>query len=417
MDTQIYRVQSVEPLHPSDPLNVQRFYPHTERHHRRTMQDRQDMILYLAGIHARAVTSNTPLGLCRIPMRLTSLREWVYDYRVVFDHFFTVYSTGYHLTDKHEVSIVIPRDIEPMTATPTHTPRNKRNLVYVVPDLPNDGQVSKVFIQLHNRQKIIDLLVARNRLDLYAPVEWLLNRECPEVNFYFRPAGKLQLRDTSVWPVRCVENWPSWLRELLFGPGIDIEAAYMQFLMEHIRSVYPTEEAVRLFFPDIQQAMENKAEWRAGICRDVLGLEVNEDNLNIVKTLSMSIANGSRVSGALLAGGSGYSVTRDIIIHDLPDISEENLMRIGEYLHGISRQFAKARRLVCLSVLNVSAGRANQKKVFSEYFDWERQARYKIWEAVDRHGIMVHDGIDGIPDEYRARIPQLISELGLLMSE
>lgn len=410
MDTQIYRVRSMEPLHPSDPLNVQRFYPHVERQHRRIMQDRQDLILYLAGIHAAAVRSNTPLGFCRIPMRLTSLREWVYDYRVVFDHFFTVYSTGYHLTDKHEVSIVIPNDLGVR-------PVMRHRTEYVVPDLPREGVVSKVFIQTQNRQKIIDGLVANHRLDLITPVEWLLNRECPEVNFYFQPAGKLQLRDTSVWPVRCVENWPSWLRELLFGPGIDIEAAYMQFLMEHIRAVYPTEEAVRLFFPDIQQAVENKHAWREMICRDVLGLEPTGDNLDIVKTLSMSIANGSRISGALLVGGSGYSVTRDIIIHDLPDTSEENLQRIGDHLQGISRQFAKARRLICLSKLNVGASRANQKKVFSEYFDWERVARYKIWEAVDRHGIMVHDGIDGIPDEYRARIPELVSQLSLLMSE
>jgi hypothetical protein len=56
------------------------------------------------------------------------------------------------------------------------------------------------------------------------------------------------------------------------------------------------------------------------------------------------------------------------------------------------------------------------KEVFIEYFMWEREARYALWQAIDRHGIMVHDGIDGVPDRYRAKLDELMEQLDLRFS-
>lgn len=412
--TIIYRVSSPERLHHLDPLNVNNFYPHTDRKHMRMMQDRQDLILYLASIHRAAISSGHPLGFCRIPLRLMSLREWVYDYKTVFDYFFEIVQTGFHVGDRHEISTVIPRKLPNEVIAPIVS----RKLVYVPPALPTDGTVSKVYIQQQNKDAILERLAASGRLDLHAPVEWLLTRPSNEVNFYFVPAGKLQLRDTSVWPIAAVETWPSWLREQLFGEGIDIESAYTQYLMAHVREAYGRQvDMVQMLFPDLLRSLSDKAQWRKEICTEILGLEYNDENIGIVKKICMSLANGSKISPGILVGPSSYSITRDIIIKSTEDITPSNLIRIGERLSTIAKQYARARKIVCMSELGFNPTRANQKQVFSSYFEWEREARYKIWEAVDRHGVMVHDGIDGIPSEYLQDIPSLINSLGLRLTK
>lgn len=412
--TTIYRVSSPEKLHHLDPLNVLRFYPNATRHHPKIMQDRQDMILYLASIHRAAIKSGRPLGFCQIPLRLMSLREWVYDYKTVFDYFFEIVQAGYHCGDKHEISTVIPRRLEEADIAPIKA----RKLVYVPPPLPANGVVSKVFVQQHLKDQILDRLAATGRLDLHAPVEWLLMLPSNEVNFYFAPSGKLQLRDTSVWPISAVETWPSWLREALFGEGIDIESAYTQFLMEHVREGYANDpRLLQLFFPDLLRSLSDKAAWRKELCVDILGLDYNDDNIGVVKKICMSLANGSKVSPGILVGQGSFSVTRDIIIKGIDDVTPTNLIRIGERLSNIARQYSRARKIVCIHELGINPSRANQKKVFSSYFEWEREARYKIWEAVGRHGIMVHDGIDGIPSEYLQDIPGLVKSLNLRITK
>ena len=412
--TIIYRVSSPEQLHALDPLNVNNFYPNVDRRHPRMMQDRQDLILYLAGIHRAAVRSGHPLGFCRIPLRLMSLREWVYDYKTVFDYFFEIVQAGFYVGDRHEISTVIPRRLPAEVVAPIVA----RKLVYVPPPLPTDGAVSKVYVQQQNRDAILERLAASGRLDLHAPVEWLLSRPSPEVNFYFIPAGRLQLRDTSVWPVAAVETWPSWLREQLFGEGIDIESAYTQYLMEHVREAYGRQtDMVELLFPDLLRSMVDKKQWRREICTDILGLEYTEENVGIVKKICMSLANGSKISPGILIGPSSYSITRDIIVRCTEDVTPTNLIRIGERLSAIARQYARARKVVCMSELGFNPSRANQKQVFSSYFEWEREARYRIWEAVGRHGVMVHDGIDGVPSEYLQDIPALVKSLGLRLTK
>jgi hypothetical protein len=394
---------------------VGRFYPHVERRHPKIMQKRQDLILYLANIHAAALKSGMPLGFCEIPMRLMSLREWVYDYRNVFDYFFDVKQTGYNLGDKHEISIVTPKKLSITQTNDAKTITNQ--LMYVPPPIPKDGVVSKVYIQLHKKEEILDKLAQANRLDLHAPVTWLLSQKTDEMNFYFSRAGKLQLRDTSTWPIQAVETWPSWLREALFGPGIDIESAYTQFLLDHVKQAYKgRENLVGILYPDLVRSLDDKVQWRNELCKDLLGMEINEENISIVKKICMSLANGSKVSPAIMIGNGGFSVTRDIVIQSTQDISPTNLIRIGERLSRISKQYAQARKVVCTLDIKISPSRINQKKVFQSYFEWEREARYEIWEAVGRHGIMVHDGLDGIPQQYIEDLPNIIKTLNIKIS-
>lgn len=405
----IYKVSSRDRINPNHPLHVNNFYPPLNRHHFKTTKNRQDLILYLAHIHASAVKSKVPLGFCEIPMRLTALREWVYDYEIAFDHFFSVRRLGYNLGEKFEISTVIPKYLNEKAVV-----EKAIELEYIPPALPDDGVVSKVYVQKQNRLKILTDLAKKKRLDLLAPVKWLLDQKSNEINFYFRPAGKLKLRDTSTWPIQAIETWPSWLREDMFGGGIDIESAYTQYLIEKIREGNKDNpRIVNLLYPEIVRSIEDKTNWRKELCVDTLGLEYTDENVSIVKKICMSLANGSRISPAILTGTTAFSVTKDIIIQKTDDISVTNLTKIGNRLNKISTQYANARKTVCLLEMGLNPNRANQKMVFKTYFEWERLARYKIWNAVDRHGIMVHDGIDGIPSEYTEDMSKLIESLDL----
>jgi len=132
----IYRVEGRR-VHHSDPLHVGRFYPASQRQHRRSMKDRQDLILYLASLHASASRSGRPLGFCEIPIRLTSLREWVYDYRVALDRFFDVRRTGYRIGDLHDLSVITPKVLDaPVTEAVGRASRSLRARVatWILPD-------------------------------------------------------------------------------------------------------------------------------------------------------------------------------------------------------------------------------------------------------------------------------------------
>lgn len=356
-----------------------------------------------------------PLGMIHIPMRLMSLRDWVQDYRVVLDAFFDVQQLGYNLGDgNHEISIL----------TPKHWKKDERiksasnaacALKYEPGLRPDTEIVSKVYIQQQRADHILEKLARCGRLDLHSPVEWLLSQS--EVNFHFERAGKLQQRDTSVWPVSGVETWPSWLREDLFGPGIDIDSAYTQFLLKHLREAYMDRpQLLQLMFPDLLRSLVDKKAWRIELCADVLGMEVSNENIGIVKRLCMSLANGSRISPMILTGSRAFSITADLVIQNTDDVSVCNLIRIGDRLQSISRQYVQARKIICIKVLGRSPSRKNQKSVFASYFEWERIARYMIWEEVGRHGVMVHDGIDGIPQEHLDRLPAIMEGLSLRLT-
>jgi hypothetical protein len=377
------------------------------------MQRRQDLILYLANLHAAAIESGMPLGMIRIPMRLMSLRDWCQDYRIVLDMFFNVEQLGYNLGDgDFEISILVPKNV---TNGKREASKAASNLQYVLPERPEAGAISKVYIQQHKRTEILKRLASTSRLDLKAPVEWLLDQT--EVNFHFERSGKLQQRDTSIWPIKGIETWPSWLREMLFGEGVDIDSAYTQFIVGHLRQAYSGQESLlNRLYPDLLRSLTDKKAWRLEICQDILNLEPTDENIGVVKRVCMSLANGSRISPAILLGNRSFSVTADIVISCTEDISPMNLIKIGDRLQSIAKQFVNARKAICLHHLRSRATRANQKLVFSSYFEWERVARYGIWEACDRHGVMVHDGIDGIPEEYLNRMPEIMEELNIRLT-
>jgi len=407
--TTIYKVRAGKTLTASDPLHVSRFYS-PERLHRAKMQDRQDLILYLGQLHSSAMAHclfrGRPRNFCEVEMRLMSLRDWVHDYRVALDHFFDVKKTGFNFGDgQHEVSVLVPKNLgfDTMLASASC------ELSYLPPERPDVGVVSKVYIQQHNAVAIRQLLADESRADLSAAAEWLLSQ--PEVNFTFIRSGKLQQRDTSVWPVAAIETWPARLRELLFGQGIDIESAYTQYLVSTL-SRSADERHLALLYPDLLRSVSDKQQWRHELCT-LLGLAPTDANIGIVKKICMSLANGSRISPGILSGGGGFSVTAEIIIQSTQDLSEANLDRIGSRLRHISTQYSNAKRAVCISHHGHHPSRRNQKAVFASYFEWERVARYAIWEAVGRHGLMVHDGIDGIPAEFLADIPAMIEKIGL----
>ena len=406
--TTIYRLHAKRQPSPADPLHVGNFYQ-KQRLHREAMQDRQDLILYLAKIHARASVKGMPRAFNTVKLRLTSLRDWVYDYRPALDYFFEVQTLGYNVNDdKNDVSVLIPRDL----GFHTYAQTQSIQLEYLPPPRPDDGVVSKVFVQQAQASAIMKRLSDENRFDLLEAVTWILQHE--ELNFVFRPAGKLKQRDTSVWPVAGIETWPAWLREALFGPGVDIDSAYTQYLMQHLREIYAGRpELVPLLFPDLIALLTDKNQWRKDLCEKVLKLEWNDDNIALVKKVCMSIANGSRISPGILIGGQAYSITADIIVQSADNVSPEHLEQVGKRLQAVSRQYSTAKKAICTADLKLNPTIRNQKRVFSSYFEWERTARYLLWEAVDRHGIMVHDGIDGVPERYLADLPSIIQKVGV----
>lgn len=408
--TNLYRVGTQTQLHHSHPLHWSRFYVDKQRIHRDTMARRQDLILFLAKLHQDALKSKMPRTFVSIELRLTSLREWDKDYRVVLDHFFDVTSRGYYIDDeKFELSTLRPRVLPELAAVVDEV-----HLEYQPPDREDGETLSKVYIQQANAERVRTWIEENNRHDLRAAAEWLLAQ--PEVNFRFVRAGKLGQRDTSIWPVAAIETWPSVLRKLLFGDGIDIDAAYTQFLVEHLSEACPSKKVMELSYPDILRSLNDKKAWREELCRDTLGLEITPENIGVVKRICMSLANGSKVSPAILTGSRAYSTTADIISTSSVDPSVERLTRIGKRLHFIFQQYASARKLITTFQSRKRATRASQKNIFSDYFIWEREARYKIWNAIGQTGIMVHDGIDGVPAEYLADLPRIMNDVGIKLS-
>lgn len=410
----LYKVRSEKEIHFSSPLHWSNFYRDKQRLHHRLMTKRQDLILYLANLHATAISTGMPLGLIEIPMRFMSLRDWVQDFRIILDYFFNVKQLGYNLENgDHEISTITPKRLSEHSILAAS--KSAKSLKYLVPQRVDDTVISKVYTKLENREVILKKLSSTGRLDLHAPVEYLLS--LPEHNFHFIKAGKLQLRDTSVWPVVAIETWPSWLREALFGEGLDIEAAYTQFLVKQLTIATKEQPNImKLAFPDLLRAIHDKKKWRQELCEDVLGLPFNDANIGLIKKLCMGLANGSRISPGILMDGRSFSVTAELVFTATEDVSLENLTKIGNRLSRISNQYAHARKIICSKMLNFSPSRLNQKKVFESYFMWERKARYAIWEACGQHGIMVHDGIDGIPNEYLKNLPSIIDKLDITIS-
>lgn len=410
--TVIYRVKSGRRLHPSHPLHFSRFFSLKGRTHRKMNEERQALVLFLAKLHSRTLREDIPRGFCQVKLRLTSLREWVYDYRSALDYFFEVHELGFNIGEAaHEVSVLVPKIIKLLPEE-----LDLIDVRYQLPPRPENAEVtSKVYVRQDRKDAIFSRLRQSCRMDLAEPVEYLLSS--PEHNFIFKRAGKLQQRDTSVWPVAAIENWPGWLREELFGPGIDIESAYTQYLMQNLREIYADRPIMlQRLYPNLLAQVKDKNKWRMDICTNILGLSPDAESIDLVKKVCMGLANGSNISPGILTSGRAFSITADTIIKQVDDVSVERLNHIGSRLKLIAAEYALAKKTICARQLRLNPSRSNQKQVFASYFEWERVARYLIWESIDRHGIMVHDGIDGVPEEYLSRLPELMNQIGVKIS-
>lgn len=409
----IHHLQPSKPIAVGHPLHVTNFFRTPERVHVKTQTARQNLILYLYDIWKSATATRYPAGFLRIPMSLVALRSAVYDYRPALDFFFEVADTGYNFNDGlvAEISVVTPKEINHPFFTHQDRQTHSVEVVYVPPQKPISDTFSTCIVQGHDLEKLVSKLKEERLFHLIPPIKWLYSLENRTIKVYFEPTGKLQQRDMSVWPIRGMEMWPSWLRETVFGPGVDIEAAYNQFIVGMLLEHAPTPTFVSLVYPDLIAQFNDKQAWRENLCRDI-GFEVNETNIKVIKTLVMALANGSNISGKIMNAFSSFSQARDLLEVPLENATLEERERVGERLGRIAKQFRDARKVVG-SYLGNGGKREMSKCVFPAYFSWEREKRYEIWEKIGRYGLMTHDGIDGIPPEVLAKKWQELQELDI----
>lgn len=392
----VYPVDVSRELDRSNPLFVGHFFPLQGMWWRKRKQ-RQGLIISMALAWSRLVKKNkSNPGFIEEEILITHLTKQVKDARVILEHFFTVKRIGFNYGDsKKSPTIIAPKRLNKKTRDAIESIINE---VHFDPGLPPKGNytVSKVFIRKPNRSEVIARLTETQRDDLIPPVSWLLDQTSP-LEFYFEAAGNLKARDKSVWPIRSVELWPSWLRSELFGTVVDLENAYNQFLMSKLREKYKDNHIkLEMRYPDLLLAYTDKQLFRETLCTDFLRLPVDDDGLSVIKKLLMSLANGSNVTPGLLASASSRSEAVRIILENCPHLSPTELIAAGRRLSSIAKQFAAAKRELCLYLLKQRPTRQNQKQIFKLYFEWEREARYKIWKLANWTGLALHDGLDGI---------------------
>lgn len=393
----------------SSPLHWRKFWPNLQRIHPAKVALRQSIILWVANLHYSCQMN--PRGFNYTEIRLTDLRQQVRDYRAIIDYFFEVDQRGFCIdADHYEVSRLIPKEIgfELSQEIKLEIPK----ATYAPPPKPTDGTISKVVV--FHSDDIEQLLVQNKRYDLWPQVKWLLNQGS-EIEFIFQKSGKLQQRDTSVWPIQAIETWPSWLREKLFGRGIDLDAAYVQFMIKSVQPCYDSFHSMKTAIPDLVDLIYDKEQFRKYLCQDVMNLPYTENNIRSIKQIIMAIANGSRIS-ADLTKCSNYSESAKLLVECMRDSNEEHLINAANRFQRIAHQFNTAKKMACLYLTKKHPTRLNQKVIFRNYFEWERAARYAIWEECGRYGIMVHDGIDGIPEEHIKNIDLIMDKLQLKLS-
>jgi hypothetical protein len=375
-------------------------------------KQRQALILSIAIAWHRLLRNNpSGAGFVEEETLITNLTRQVKDARVILDRFFKVTKVGFNFNNGIK---------SPSTITPK---RLGKKMLAAVEDLlhevhfspgpePTGKNLVKSSVRLEKNIKsaVMTRLKYDEREDLIPPVAWILKQDSP-ITFYFRPSGKLQSRDTSVWPIRAIETWPGWLREMLFGTVIDIENSYSQFLVQNLERKYKSNPLrMELKYPDVLRSDRDKVNFRQELL-DLLKLDNTYENMKVVKSLIMSLANGSNASPALMTNGSGRSEAVRIVLVECPHLLPTELTKVGKRLSTIVKQFQGARRDLCIYMLKARPTRANQKKIFSIYLDWERKARYKIWNATGRTGLMLHDGIDGVvSDKTGAELVQHIAQ-------
>ena len=393
-----HTVEINEPILRDDPLFVGHFFD-LHKMWWVNRRKRQQMILSIALTWYKLVKHQLKSpGMISEELILTGLTKEVREARSIIEHFFTITRIGFNLKDGVNKS--------PTLVTPKRLPQEyidaiekiADNIVFS-PGLPPTSKTlvsSTVNIRHANAALVRTKLRELEREDLLPAVNWLFEQKEPVV-FYYRPAGQLQARDTSVWPVKAIETWPSWLRADVFGASIDIENAFCQFMLQHLEKKHTSNRQIlKLKYPDLLRAAYDRQNFREELCRDVLHLEVNDENIGTVKSLIMALANGSNASPKLMVGDGRLPKAVMIVKNAAPHLPATELLRIGERLQSIARQFRNAKRELCVILLKKKPSREGLKQIFVEYFKWEREARYKIWNATGQTGLMLHDGLDGI---------------------
>lgn len=392
-----HSVEVEQELNRDNPLFVGNFF-NLEHMWWKKRKQRQGLILSIAVAWYHSTKRNVSApGFILEEVLITALTKQVKDAKVILEKFFTINQLGYNFGNGNkQATQVSPKKLDAKLITaiinivdevqfnPGPPPTNKKLIV------------SKVKIQTGINTSVLHKLQVEDREDLMPAVRWLLKHD--EIDFYYEPTGALQARDKSVWPIKSIEMWPGWLRTMLFGRVVDLENAYCQFIMKSIEPHYASNpNKLIMKYPDLVRMDVDKTNYRIELCRDYLKCEPDEDNIRSTKRLLMSLANGSNASPALMTCSRSEAVR---IVHEMnPDLLPSELISIGNKLSSIAKQFKNIKKDLCIHLLNIPPTRINQKEVFKMYFDWERRARYQIWEAVGQTGLHLHDGVDGIQSE------------------
>lgn len=345
----------------SEILTLAQFWPHRTTSSNRISQG--NLLAYLTQMHTYALQRRELTGNGTIKLSLMHLRSMVRQYRPAFDFFFDEVQRGYNFPGNRQLSFVSPKDVDYINRDFFFTFDPERR--------PECGVISKV--QITGDKNIVNDMVAAGVIDIIPQVKFLL--EGPEfVDFFFSPCGELQLRDTSIWPIRGIEIWPAWLRRRVFGNGgVDIERSFVQFLVGRINLNK---------FKHIERFWNEPNEVRDKLCQ-LIGVEYN-NHKKLVKSTFMALAMGSRVVASdLTSSRPQSSISSNLIkMNQGVPLSIELSNEITNLLKPLSADFNKAVKM--------------SESTTAAYFKWERDRRYELFNAVGQRGILVHDGIDGL---------------------
>lgn len=360
-------------------------------------KQRQGLIISIASAWYRLYKQNPGApAFVEEEVFITSLTKQVTDAKVILESFFTIKRLGFNFGDSKGATIITPKKLGKKMFSAVEAIINRVKFEPGSKPKSNKLEISLVTIQPSLKSAIRQKLKDTDRDDLIPPVNWLLE-QTDAIPFYYIRSGSLQQRDTSIWPIKAIENWPGWLRTILFGPVVDIENAFSQFIVKKLQLKYACDlDRMEMLYPLLLDSIRNKVKFRENICVNILKLPNNDESISVVKKLVMALANGSNISPSLITCDGGQSQAVDIVKRASPHLLSSELLDAGTYLQKIARQFKAAKKDLCFYLLKKQPTAANQKLIFSKYFEWERQSRYAIWEITGRTGLHLHDGLDGI---------------------
>lgn len=403
----------ISDIHRHHPLWIGRFMTlgrvsYTDR------QKLQKALLEISAVWYRTATWSENNSYKKYQFYKTSLRK-KYGRRALqlFDCFFNTYQTGY----KFLPSIGSPDGVSvPSTVSPKDKPCNIEGLRDTIKKWMqgaiwkpcakplsitlDNSRVSRVEVRSDvDMEKLKELLQQPRWMHLTGQVNWILSEQ--SIDIYWQFSGRTQQRETSVWPIKSIETWPSSIRLALFGSQVDIQCAMPQFVYHKIKEIdianfgHVTSFTER-GFDDIKQMVEDTENWRKSLAAE-MKMEWNEDTRKIIKKLVMALSNGSNISGKMLTSFFNHSVAVEIVQDQIMDDSWDYdfTMKVGDRLHKIAVQFRQAVKRILMHY-GYKPTRKNRKRIFYLYFCWEKRVREQLWQMFNKSGLMMHDGLDGI---------------------